>query len=278
MFLERGVILLFFILILVAIICYYGQFVTLYKINKLNKEYATNFANDMLLLEYQYKTKKSFDNFNLDRKLRHSSITLENLTEQRKIFIKNYGAYYNTYVDLVDALRLKNIRDKANNKLYGRPDFGIVVRWSYTSPQGYRHYENEKFIKLKDALITMGINYHHLQNDDTSRLLNRHQYKASTKNQYKKSTKRNKYGVSISNVKKERQKLTKKLRYQVLARDHGKCVICGRSAKDGVVLHVDHIKPVSRGGKTELSNLRTLCSDCNLGKSASYNKNVKYIK
>ena len=37
-----------------------------------------------------------------------------------------------------------------------------------------------------------------------------------------------------------------------------------------VKLHVDHIKPVSKGGKTELSNLRTLCERCNLGKSDKF--------
>ena len=64
--------------------------------------------------------------------------------------------------------------------------------------------------------------------------------------------------------------MTDKLRYQVLNRDCHRCVICGASAKDGVKLHVDHIIPVSKGGKTELSNLRTLCERCNLGKGSSY--------
>ena len=64
------------------------------------------------------------------------------------------------------------------------------------------------------------------------------------------------------------QKITPKLRWTVFERDHYKCVICGRSpATDpSVALHVDHIEPRSRGGKPVLSNLRTLCSKCNLGK------------
>jgi len=66
----------------------------------------------------------------------------------------------------------------------------------------------------------------------------------------------------------ERQKLTKAMRYEVLARDGYRCCICGRNASDDVKLHVDHIIPVSKGGKTEMSNLRTLCADCNLGKGA----------
>lgn len=60
------------------------------------------------------------------------------------------------------------------------------------------------------------------------------------------------------------------LRYKVLCRDRFRCVICGRSpAKDiNVELHVDHIKPWSKGGQNTEENLRTLCFDCNLGKGA----------
>lgn len=60
-----------------------------------------------------------------------------------------------------------------------------------------------------------------------------------------------------------------RLRFKVLARDNFKCCACGASpAKDPAVeLHVDHIIPWSKGGETELENLQTLCSKCNLGKS-----------
>ena len=68
-------------------------------------------------------------------------------------------------------------------------------------------------------------------------------------------------------VKTERSKMTESLRYDILKRDNFRCQICGHSAQDGVRLHVDHIIPVSKGGKTTPSNLRTLCERCNLGKS-----------
>ena len=71
-------------------------------------------------------------------------------------------------------------------------------------------------------------------------------------------------------IKRERAKMSASLRYDVMKRDNFRCTICGRSADDGVTLHVDHIKPVSKGGKTEMSNLRTLCDYCNLGKSDKY--------
>ena len=56
--------------------------------------------------------------------------------------------------------------------------------------------------------------------------------------------------------------------WQVLSRDRYTCRLCGRSAeRHGVVLHVDHIVPRSKGGTDEMDNLRTLCMKCNLGRS-----------
>lgn len=62
--------------------------------------------------------------------------------------------------------------------------------------------------------------------------------------------------------------ISEKLRLQVYKRDRYSCVICGRSpaAQRGVILHVDHVIPFSKGGDTNLENLRTLCDRCNLGK------------
>ena len=68
-------------------------------------------------------------------------------------------------------------------------------------------------------------------------------------------------------IKRERSLMSNSLRYDVLCRDNFRCVLCGSEASDGVKLEVDHIFPVSKGGKTEMSNLRTLCDRCNRGKS-----------
>jgi len=57
------------------------------------------------------------------------------------------------------------------------------------------------------------------------------------------------------------------IRVSVFHRDACKCVFCGRSAKK-VQLEVDHIVPFSKGGSNDLSNLQTLCIDCNRGKGA----------
>ena len=69
----------------------------------------------------------------------------------------------------------------------------------------------------------------------------------------------------------QRRLMTDSLRYDILKRDGFRCQLCGRTVQeDGVKLHVDHIVPVSKGGKTVESNLRTLCETCNLGKRDKY--------
>ena len=65
----------------------------------------------------------------------------------------------------------------------------------------------------------------------------------------------------------KRKSLSKALRFEVFKRDSFRCQYCGRSAPD-VILEVDHIVPVSQGGKNDLLNLVTSCRDCNRGKSA----------
>lgn len=70
----------------------------------------------------------------------------------------------------------------------------------------------------------------------------------------------------------DRRSIPLGLRFKVMHRDHFKCVLCGNNppASPGLILHVDHILPWSKGGKTEIDNLRTLCADCNIGRSNKY--------
>ena len=64
----------------------------------------------------------------------------------------------------------------------------------------------------------------------------------------------------------KRKNLSKSVRFEVFKRDSFTCQYCGKSAPD-VVLEVDHIIPVSKGGDNDISNLITACFDCNRGKS-----------
>lgn len=69
----------------------------------------------------------------------------------------------------------------------------------------------------------------------------------------------------------ERARMTPSLRAWILERDGCWCIACGwphipEGATDGVGLHIDHILPIARGGRTVADNLTVLCAPCNLNK------------
>jgi CRISPR/Cas system Type II protein with McrA/HNH and RuvC-like nuclease domain len=64
----------------------------------------------------------------------------------------------------------------------------------------------------------------------------------------------------------KRKGISKKVRFEVFKRDSFTCQYCGRKSPD-IVLEIDHIKPVSKGGNNGILNLITSCFDCNRGKS-----------
>lgn len=116
--------------------------------------------------------------------------------------------------------------------------FRVFVR--YQSPAGRNIYNNYKFFSISDVLDMF----------DEIKEAREHRKTA----EYQRSL------------------MSESLRYDVLKRDGFRCTLCGRTAQDGVKLHVDHIKPIAKGGKTKMSNLRTLCDECNRGKSDKWDE------
>ena len=70
-------------------------------------------------------------------------------------------------------------------------------------------------------------------------------------------------------AKEQRAFMTKKLRETIKARDNYTCCTCGNSTyvEPNLLLEIDHIIPIAKGGLTEESNLQTLCWKCNRSKS-----------
>lgn len=66
----------------------------------------------------------------------------------------------------------------------------------------------------------------------------------------------------------QRALMTSKLRQHIKERDHYTCRHCGVSTADEphLLLEIDHIVPVSKGGLTTEDNLQTLCWRCNRSK------------
>ena len=71
-------------------------------------------------------------------------------------------------------------------------------------------------------------------------------------------------------VERKLEDFTEEQKKIILERDGYKCVMCGKGVKDGVELHVDHIKPKDFGGKATIENGQTLCAQHNFIK-----KNLK---
>lgn len=71
-----------------------------------------------------------------------------------------------------------------------------------------------------------------------------------------------------TNQTRKRIPLSIRKRFFVLKRDHFACVRCGASGV-GVRLEVHHRVPFAQGGGDNLSNLETLCFDCNRGQRDS---------
>lgn len=167
---------------------------------------------------------------------------------------QNYELYckeYNKLSSKINAEKIKglkiklktfvNIENKLCKKMKLAPQLSISIqiKAGYTSPKGRNSYSKDRtfqYIEIVNAY------YEYLK--------------------LKKQKQEYSYKVKI-----ERAKMNDSLRYDILKRDGFRCQLCGASAKEGVKLHIDHIVPVSKGGKTVASNLRTLCYRCNMGKS-----------
>ena len=78
------------------------------------------------------------------------------------------------------------------------------------------------------------------------------------------------YEPEMVHLREDLEDFSPALKKQILQRDNYKCVICGLGKKEGVELHIDHIKPKDLGGKATLQNGQTLCARHNFLK-----KNLK---
>lgn len=251
---------------------------TLYKcLLELNERY--NFA--LLRSTYKYthrcNSKRQLDYFNFDKYFRqiveNNLSYFSELLQKCELNVKLKKDYNTDCQNLLN--NYKGIEDDAKKykvpynfwsnyeetlfasaRLNPVTEFVVEMHVTYTSPQGRNSYYNDAFF-----------NEQNVQNCISE--INRQKLLKLEREKYEQEKiaerERKKALRPIHEV--ERSKLTKKLRYEILERDGYKCVLCGRTVKDGAILHIDHITPISKGGKTIPENLRTLCSDCNLGKS-----------
>lgn len=75
-----------------------------------------------------------------------------------------------------------------------------------------------------------------------------------------------------NSVAGQRALMTKSLRDEIKERDDHTCQNCGLSSymEPNLLLEIDHIRPLSKGGMTTRENLQTLCWRCNRTKAAKW--------
>ena len=226
-------------------------------------------------------TIREFDDFDADKYILNSLLyygfedVIENFYNQAKFNKKQYELYMEkiSAIPPTDENHIKNntkISVDSFHKierslcedavLVPADDPVLIVKAQYFSPKGRnsqvktQYYSVEQVEKiLQDA--------EKRKSEDESRkktlqfLAEKYKYSEDYNTSYKQH---------------QRSLMTRKMRYEILKRDHFRCTICGASVADGAKLEVDHIKPISKGGKTEPNNLRTLCQSCNRGKRDRY--------
>lgn len=64
------------------------------------------------------------------------------------------------------------------------------------------------------------------------------------------------------------------VRKYVFQRDRLQCQSCGKTCQE-TTLNIDHIIPLATGGSNDISNLQTLCSQCNQRKKHHFDDRFK---
>ena len=64
----------------------------------------------------------------------------------------------------------------------------------------------------------------------------------------------------------ERGRISNRMRFTIMERDGYRCCHCGKRGTAENMLEIDHVIPISKGGKSTYDNLQTLCHNCNLEK------------
>lgn len=228
------------------------------KLEETNNKYIFKIYNSSMSFHYRYDKKSNYTKTEtgaylgwLVRNDIEKWVSIRNAIEYNKNLFAEYKETVKAINDTIDrkicednkksykySLRTEERLFKQKIKMPDT-DIAIKVTLQYVSPKGKVNISKADTFNYKDL----------------ARIVD----SVSTKRMDKETYQR------ISKV--ERGFLSDGMRYDVLKRDNFKCVLCGMSSKDGAILHVDHIIPISKGGKTEMNNLRTLCEKCNIGKS-----------
>jgi len=195
---------------------------------------------------YKYIVKYFFK----DNKIGEESVqTVERILQKYDTLEKTYEILIEEYEELMQDIRetmysgayvfksltMKKLGSRKPPKFV--KDYYLWYSFEYNSPTNRKHYSNKIVL-------------------DDNRLQDFAEYLSSLI-KYRKS------------AKYQRQLMTSSLREYILNRDGYTCKTCGvsKESQSHLLLEIDHIMPISKGGITTESNLQALCWKCNRAKS-----------
>ncbi len=208
-----------------------------------------NFYNEIACIDYliyklQFDKREVLDEINKT----HYNKTHYNAYLEEVNKIKTFGLYANIPGDLNQEKLLMYEKRMFNREIQTIiPTYMIRVKLTNTNLNGY-----EKVNKIKEfgeEIIKNLIN--ELNKRNGTFYLNKEIWNA------------------ICRV--ERGRVSNKMRFYILERDHYRCRCCGRSQNE-VDLEIDHIVPIAKGGKSTSDNLQTLCTECNKRKGTTIHR------
>lgn len=191
------------------------------------------------IVKYFYPNKSQYKE--QIQKLRVLIEELETLKEA-KVIIDNYKKDYDQYIQNVPDYVLENDEDGFYSRLglaiIDEAILNVEYKFTYTSDGG-----------MAQRSFTVPMN-----EENIIELINHLESKLSME----------------ALAKEQRAMMTTKLRTYIKERDKYTCCQCGNSIHEepNLLLEIDHIIPISKGGLTQEDNLQTLCWKCNRSKGA----------
>lgn len=191
------------------------------------------------IIKYFYPNKSQYEE--QIQKLKVLIEELETLKEA-KVIIDNYKKDYDQYIQSVPDYVLENDEDGFYSRLglaiIDEAVLNVEYKFIYTSDGG-----------MAQRSFTVPMN-----EENIIELINQLENKLSKDAQ----------------TKEQRALMTTRLRTFIKERDNYTCCQCGNSTykEPNLLLEVDHIIPISKGGLTLEENLQTLCWKCNRSKGA----------
>ena len=231
-------------------------------IKELNSKYQFSSIYP-LIYKYCYDSTRNFEKvsckdyliyqFHLDTlsirriiKSRNNNISKEIDYKSKVDLTKDKLGNFDVSIEDLDEEKLRNIESIVFNDLIEKVNTDFYAEVHLYLTRGRMH----RVVDEKKELFDLNEIRNVLKSIDSSKVIDGRRF----------------YSVEVWNSieRVERAKVSNELRQEIFERDGYTCVNCGSTEKES--LEIDHIQPISKGGKTEPGNLQTLCRNCNFRK------------